>query len=177
MFPLLLVTTLHAATLAGVTLPDAASVGPQRVTLNGLGLREKFFIDIYVGGLYLTHPTHDAAAAVAADEPKRILMHFVYSKVTKAQMVDTFSEGFASQPGVDAHKPDIDQMFSWIPAEIHAGDEVGFEYSPGRGTSMTVNNSTVGTIVGADFMKLVWGIYLGPHPPTEDLKRGMLGGS
>ena len=95
---LALTTTSSAATLAGVTLPDTATVGGQSVTLNGLGLREKYFIDIYVGGLYLAQPTHDGAAAASTDEAKRMVMHFVYN-VTKSQMGDAFNEGFANSPG------------------------------------------------------------------------------
>ncbi len=176
MLALLLAVTVHAATLAGVTMPDAASVGGQRVSLNGVGLREKLFIDIYVGGLYLANPTHDGAAAIAADEPKRVVMHFIYSKVTKEQMVETFMEGFGSQPSLAAEKANIDKLIAAVPAQVVAGDELGFDYVPGRGTSMTLNGSTLLTVPGVTFMKLVWGIYLGPHPPTEDLKRGMLKG-
>ena len=39
----------HAASLAGVTVPDSATVGGSTLVLNGMGLREKYFIDIYVG--------------------------------------------------------------------------------------------------------------------------------
>lgn len=176
MFAFLLAAAAQAASLAGVTLPDAANVGSARVTLNGVGLREKLFLDIYVGGLYLTHPTKDAAAAIAADEPKRVVMHFIYSKVTKEQMVETFNEGFGGQPGVAAEKANIDKLIGLVPAQVVAGDELSFDYAPGKGTSLLLNGQTLGTIPGSAFMKLVWGIYLGPHPPTEDLKRGMMTG-
>ena len=42
-----------AATLADVTLPDTVTVGNQTLVLNGMGLRTKLFIKVYVGGLYL----------------------------------------------------------------------------------------------------------------------------
>ena len=45
---LLALSPAHAATLAGVTLADTATVGGQPVVLNGMGLREKYFLDIYV---------------------------------------------------------------------------------------------------------------------------------
>lgn len=176
MFVFLLVAAVQAATLAGVTLPDAASVGGQRVSLNGVGLREKMFIDIYVGGLYLTHATKDGAAAIAAEEPKRVVMHFIYSKVTKEQMVEVFMEGFGTQPSVAAEKANIDKLIAQVPATVAAGDELAFDYVPGRGTTMTLNGQGLLTVPGTNFMKLVFGIYLGPHPPTEELKRGLLTG-
>ena len=44
---------LHAASLAGVTLPDTAQVAGTTLVLNGLGLRKKFVVKVYVAGLYL----------------------------------------------------------------------------------------------------------------------------
>ena len=172
---LLLTGGAEAKSLAGVSMADTAKVGGQPVTLNGMGLREKYFIDIYVGGLYLSHPTHDGATAIAADEPKEVLMHFIYKEVTRDQMIETFTEGFgAAINGPQAGN--IAKMESWIPAAVKAGEEMTFTYVPGTGTSLLVNGRVAGTIPGAEFMKLVWGVYLGPKPPTADLKSGMLGG-
>ena len=47
---------------------DTATVGGQSVTLNGMGVRVAYiFVKVYVGGLYLATPTHDAGAAVQTD--------------------------------------------------------------------------------------------------------------
>ena len=63
MLPLLfslLLNTSSAGELAGVTMPDSITVeNGQKLVLNGMGLREMFWIDIYVGGLYLPTATHD----------------------------------------------------------------------------------------------------------------------
>lgn len=171
----LLFSLAQAGTLAGVTLPDQVTLGGQSVALNGLGLREKYFLDIYVGALYLQHPTHDASAAIKADEPKRVVMHFIYKAVTREQMLETFNEGFGAA-ATGPHAADIKAMEAWVPADgVKKGDELGFDYVPGKGTSMVLNGRTLGTIAGAEFMKLVFGIYLGPKPPTAELKAGLLG--
>ena len=164
-----------AGSLAGVTLPDSVQLGGQAVRLNGLGLREKYFIDIYVGGLYLKTPTHEAANAIAADEPKRVVMHFIYKKVSREQMLETFMEGFgATATGPEAGN--VATMGTWVPAAgVARGDEMGFDYVPGTGTSMTLNGRTLGSIPGTAFMKMVFGIYLGARPPTAALKAGLLG--
>ncbi len=173
MLPLLaLLTHASAGTLAGVTLPDTASVGGSTLALNGLGLREKLFIDIYVGGLYLSTATHDGTVAATTDAPKRIVMHFVY-KVSKSQMVDSFNEGFAASPG--ATPDQIATLLGMMPDSINVGQEVVIDYVPGTGTSFTIGGVNRGTISGSTFMKALFGIYVGPHPPTEDLKKGMLG--
>ena len=38
--------------IGGVTLPDTIKVGDETLVLNGGGIREKFWLDMYVGGLY-----------------------------------------------------------------------------------------------------------------------------
>lgn len=172
---LLLLPSADAGTLAGVTLPDTATVGGQTVSLNGMGLREKYMIDIYVGGLYLTQPTHDGAAAIAADAPKRVVMHFIYSEVTYDQMIETFEEGFGQMPAAASQRSNIELIKSWVPPTVHKGEQIVFDYVPGKGTTMSVAGQVKGTIPGSDFMKLIFGIYLGDHPPTAALKRGLLG--
>ena len=168
----LLLTPARAASLAGVAMPDSATVAGQTLQLNGLGLREKLYIDIYVAGLYTAQPTRDGIAAAAADEPKRIVLHFVYA-VSKSQMSDSFKEGFERSPGATAGQ--IAQTANFLPDTINKGDEVEIDYVPGTGTSFTIAGRKYGTIAGAAYMKALFGIFIGPHPPTADLKEGMLG--
>jgi chalcone isomerase-like protein len=70
---------LRAASLAGVTLPDTVQVGGTMLVLNGLGLRTKFSVKVYVAGLYLEQKSSDSSAITKADAPKRIVMQFLHS--------------------------------------------------------------------------------------------------
>ncbi len=170
-----LVAPATAASLGGVTLPDTATVGGQNLVLNGIGLREKFFFDIYVGGLYLPAKTTSATAAIEEDVPKRLVMHFIYSEVTAAQLVEAYGEGTSKNPAAAAQAENLKKLHGWMEA-VHPGDEVAFDYVPGTGTAVTVKGAAKGTIPGADFMKVLWTVYLGPNPPTGALRSGMLGG-
>lgn len=160
-------------TLAGVTLPDTATVGGEPLVLNGMGLREKFFIDVYVGGLYVKHKSTDAKALIAADEPKRIVMHFIYSSVPKSKVISTWREAFAANGGGDLTR-EIGQLESWL-VDFTTGDEVVMDYVPGKGTTFTVKGVEKGTIPGEAFMKALWSVYLGDSPPTRAFKDGILG--
>ncbi len=176
LLPLLLaLSPAQAGSLAGVTLPDSAQVGGQTLVLNGMGLREKYFIDIYVGTLYLPARTKSAEEAIQADVPKRIVMSFIYKEVTADQMKETFAEGLAQLPNKDALAPAFAKL-SGMMATVHAGDVVTLDYVPGAGITVDFNGQTKGTIAGLDFMKAVWSIYLGPAPASAKLKAGMLGG-
>ncbi len=48
-------------------MPDTAQVNGQQLVLNGLALRKKLFVKVYVAGLYLRAKRRDAAAILAAD--------------------------------------------------------------------------------------------------------------
>lgn len=88
---LALLVTPRAA-LAGATLDDSARVGDQTLVLNGLGLRKKLFVKVYVGGLYLPAKQSDGAAILAGDGPRRTVMHFLY-KVGKGQLCEGWDDG------------------------------------------------------------------------------------
>ena len=40
--------------VGGVELPNSETFGTHKLVLNGAGVREKLWIDLYAGGLYLT---------------------------------------------------------------------------------------------------------------------------
>ena len=165
-----------AGTLEGVTFPDTATVGGSTVVLNGMGLREKFFINVYVGGLYLPAKTTDSAKAVNDDVPKKIVMHFQYSDVPKEKVNETFDESFGNQGAMGtAQAANKEKLKSWM-TDLTTGDEIAFEYVPGTGTTVTVKGVKKGTIEGVDFMKTLWSVYVGPNPPTGALKSGMMSG-
>jgi hypothetical protein len=174
LFLTLFLTNAMPAQLAGVQIPDSATVGGKSIVLNGIGLREKYFIDVYVGALYMPARTSNAQQAINQDVPKRIVMHFIYKEVTAEQLNEVWHDGFASAPNGSAMKAQLNKLCSWM-ATVRTGDSIILDYVPGTGTTVTVKGAKKGTIAGTDFMKALWSVYLGPVPPTEKLKKGMLG--
>lgn len=170
-----LLSPVHAAELSGVQVPDTATVAGQQLVLNGVGLREKMFFDIYVGGLYLPSKTTDWKAAISMDGPKRITMDFVYSEVGADKLVEAYKEGLAHDASAGAQAANFDKLYGWLET-MKAGDKMVFDYVPGTGTTVTVKGQVKGTIAEADFMKALWTIYIGDHPPTAALKAGMMKG-
>jgi len=166
-----------AASLAGVTLPDKAEVGGQTLVLNGLALRTKFFIKVYVGGLYLPQKEKAAAKVLSEDVPRRMVMHFLYS-VSKDQMCDAWKEGLEQNSPKAA--PDVKKAFTTLCAwmePIPKGNELTLTYTPGKGTEVQVNGKTKGTLDGKATSDAILGTWIGPDPgPGADFKKGVLGG-
>jgi hypothetical protein len=170
----LLGATARAGELAGVTMPDTLSAGGKTLKLNGLGLRKKSIVKVYVGGLYVETLTQDPEKVLAADEGKAIRMHYVRS-LSKKQITDGFQEGFEANARDKAgQKAAFDQMLALIP-DVKEGDTLTFIYLPGKGTVVQSGNKDLGTFEGKGFADAVFSIWLGPKPPTEDLRKGMLG--
>jgi len=165
----------QAATLAGVTLPDTAQIGGKTLVLNGLGVRTKLMVKVYVAGLYLEQKSSDPNAIIKADAPKQIVMKFVHG-ASKSQMTDAFDESFKDNTP-DAEKTmkgDIDRLLAALDP-VKVGDEMVFTYVPGTGTTLAINGKEKVTIAGPAFGSVLFSVWLGPKPPNADLKKGMLG--
>ncbi len=178
MLPLLLalLSPAPACELADVTLPDTIELGGQRLILNGMGLREMLFIDIYVGGMYLPSPITSDEEAITADVPKRMVMHFIYSEVSRDKLVGTFKDGLDNNPEAKSMGDRAQRLYA-IMETVHAGDRVVLDYVPGQGVRITMKGELRETIEGADFMRAVWTLFIGPVPPSKKLKRGLLTGA
>jgi len=171
----LLSVPVLAGELAGVKLPDTLSVGGKTLKLNGMGLRKKMGFKVYVGGLYLESPSKDASAIMSGDTARAVTMHFIRD-VGKKKLVETFNEGFennAKEKAV-AQKANIDKLLALV-VDMKDGDEVTYAYDPAKGVSVILGGKVVGTIEGKDFAPVLFSLWLGPKPPSEDLKNGMLG--
>ena len=175
---ILAASTLNTAALAreleGATLADTLKAGEKTVKLNGLGLRKKAMFKVYVGGLYLEAPSKDAGAILASDQAKAIRLHFLRD-LKKGQLVEAFQEGFdANAKDKAAQKAAFDKMLALVP-DVKEGSTLTFTYLPGKGTTLQVADKELGAFEGKGFADAVFSIWLGPKPPSEDLKKGMLG--
>jgi len=166
-----------AATVQGVAFPDAVEIGGRECRLNGVGLRTKFVVSVYLGGLYLATPTGEAAAAIAADEPKRTVLHFVHSKVEAEKIREAWREGFAANAGAALAqlRERLDRFSGWFDEDLLKDERIELTYVPGRGTEVAIKGKARGVIEGADFMQALWSVWLGAKPVDGGLKKGMLG--
>ncbi len=75
----------ETARLAGIDTP---------LVLNGAGVRSKFFVKVYVAGLYLQQKTNSAETVLASPGAKRVHMHFVHSQVSAKKLRAAWSDGY-----------------------------------------------------------------------------------
>lgn len=168
-------TGAAAATLEGVTFPASQQVDGKSLSLNGLGLRSKLMVKVYVAGLYVVKTSGDASAITSSDVPKRMVLQFLRD-VSKDQMVDAYTEAFDSNAA--AAKASLSKEIASLMAAfepVSEGDQMVFTYVPGQGTTLSIRGQNKVTIAGLPFAQAMFACWIGPKPPSADFKNGLLG--
>jgi len=177
----LLIYSLPASAIEieGVEIPETVSPVDSKTTLilNGAGLREKFFVDVYVGALYLQATTPDARAILSDDGPASVHMHFLYSEISKKKITDGWIEGLdanLSKSELQALQPRVD-AFNKLFTVLKKGDVLKIDYSDTKGTEVRINGEWRGAVEGNDFFRALLKIWIGTNPISKSLKQDMLG--
>jgi hypothetical protein len=161
--------------LGSVSMPSTAQVGGKTLVLNGVGLRAESIVRVYAAALYLETKSTDADAIIRSNAPKRVVMRFIRS-VSRDQLVDAFTESFAKNSLADPDRvqPDIARLLASL-EPVNAQDEMTFTFVPGVGTTVATNGRVKLSVSNDAFASALFSVWLGPHPPTADVKNGMLG--
>lgn len=169
--------TVLSRELKGVNVPETVVIKDTTCSLVGAGIRKKLVINVYIGALYTSRPVNSAPEAIASDQVKRIVLHFLYKEVKADQLVEAWNEGFEKNSGGSAAglKDRIARFNSFFRDSVRTGDTIELTYIPGTGTEVTIKGSQKGMIEGKDFMEALFSIWFGPFPPSTGLKEGMLG--
>jgi hypothetical protein len=166
---------LHAATLAGVTLPDRVAVGNKTLTLNGVGLRTAtmFKVKVYLAGLYLESRSSDADKIMQSTQRKRLVLHFLH-EAKRSQVAEAWREGL--QENVRDLRPlegRLDRLAAAMP-DLKKGDQVTFDFTRDA-VDVTLNAGAPKTVLGRDFSSAMLAMWLGPAARGDALEARLLG--
>lgn len=162
-------------TFYGVKFNTESKVGEESLVINGAGLREKYFMDLYVGALYLKKKSSEATKIITGDEEMAIHIKIVSNSVTRERFIESVNEGFKNANHGKASKEEIKKFVGFFSAEIKSGDRIHLDYVPGKGVKVNINGDVKGTVSGLEFKKALFSIWLGSSPAQESLKKEMLG--
>lgn len=178
LFAMAFIAVAPAQTKAGgATIPNTVSFEGEKLVLNGVGVREKFWMDMYAGALYLSAKSSNANTIMNADEPMAIKIHIVSKLISSDKMIDAVTEGFenSTKGNVAPLKTEIDKFIGFFRDEISKDDVFDIVYLPSKGVVVYKNGNEQGTIKGKEFKKALFGIWLSNNPADKKLKDGMLG--
>jgi hypothetical protein len=161
----------------GVTFPDTETIGGTTCKLNGIGLRKKLIINVYLGALYLEKPSTTAAEIISSDQVKRVVLHFIYNNVGSNDLVNAWNEGFEKNASAQkaALKDRLTTFNGFFTEPVKSGEKIIITYIPGQGTEVSIKGKVRGVIQGKDFMEGLFSVWFGKNPPSDGLKKGMLG--
>ena len=168
----------EAATLAGTSFPDVYPVPGQTLVLNGLGLRTLTILEVkvYVAGLYVAQKSHDAQAIIDSTTPKVLLLQFLHS-ASREQIEKQFHTGELVNCGEGgcnmADQGDFDRMVAAAPA-VQPGDTFTF-LMDAHGVRFYAGKALLSESDKADLGRLILLGFIGSHPPSESLRRALLG--
>ena len=174
----LLATSLQAAEVGGVQVPDTLKTdSASELKLNGAGIREKWFLDLYVGALYLKQQQQDPVKIISDEDEMAIRLEMVSGLVTSEKMSSATMEGFenATHGNIAPIKSEIDTFIATFKEPIKKGDVFEMVYVPGQGVKIYKNSQLKNTIAGEPFKEALFGIWLSDKPAQKSLKNEMLG--
>ena len=163
--------------VGGVKVPYTFKTDETTLVINGAGIREKYFLDMYVGTLYLKAKNADAQKIINTDEAMCIKLQIVSGMITSEKMTKAVDEGFmkSTNKNTTSIASKIKQFKDVFSTKINKGDVFDIVYETAKGVVVYKNGKASATISGLDFKKALFGIWLCNEPADEDLKSKMLG--
>lgn len=161
----------------GVMVPEETTVEGQKMVLNGAGVRSKYFMDLYVGSLFVSSKASNAQTIIDANEGMLIQLDIISGLITSEKMTDAINDGFENS--LKTISEDVSEEVTTFKGvfkeEIEEGDTFQFLYIPEKGVQVWKNGGLLESIEGYAFKKALFAIWLGKQPADKKLKKGMLG--
>ena len=85
-------TSFAQTKIGGVLMPNVIKIGEDDyLKINGGGIREKLFMDLYIGVLYLREKSSSAPTIINGDVPMAIKLRVISTMVSKENMEEAMS--------------------------------------------------------------------------------------
>jgi hypothetical protein len=155
--------------------PPEVTVHGQTLLLRGTGrLVWMKLVTVYDAALYL--PADVPGKDVLRDVAKRLeLRYHISIKGEKfGESAVPYLEKNVPTEELAGLKPRIEQLNKYY-RDVKEGDRYALDYAPGRGTTLSLNGTPLGTIEGADFAAAYFTIWLGAKPISDTLRDDLTG--
>ena len=131
-------------------------------------------VTVYDAALYL--PADVPGKDVLRNVPKRLeLRYHIAIKGEKfGESAVPFLEKSVAAEELARFKPRLEQL-NRLYRDVKEGDRYALTYAPGKGTTLSLNGSPLGTIEGADFAAAYFAIWLGAKPISDTMRDELAG--
>ncbi len=175
----ILTSTLTAADLiiADVKLPVKIVYDKKTLQLNGSAIRKvsMFNVKVWVSALYVESSTSSASELIESKTTKIIDLHALYD-VTATDSIKgwriAFDDNCESKCSVLA--PEIQRFYKSVPT-FKKGTIYRYVFTA-EGVKILLENQEIFSSANQDFRTLLLKTWIGPKPPSEDVKKSLLKG-
>lgn len=156
-----------------VCFENTKIIAAQTLPIRGLGLLKYLMFDLYTAALYA--PAENTTIdSVLGNTPKSLVLHYHHA-IKKEIMIKASRDRISNNPEVDAKN--LEDRLKQLDAayqNVQKGDRYELRFEPGIGTSLLLNGKLQATIVGEDFQKAFFGIWLSRVPLSRKLRDTLL---
>ena len=169
-------TAMAQKKVGGVVLPATQNFENQTLHLNGAGVREKLWIDLYAAGLYLDQKNTNAQEILNAEKPMALKLHIVSKLISSEKLVEAVTEGFEKSTNGNTApiQNEINTMLGFFKEDIEKNDIFDLVYMPNRGVVAYKNGKERGVVKGKEFKKALFGIWLSNRSADDGLRDDLL---
>ena len=150
----------------------------EEYVLNGVGIREKWFLDIYTIGLYVKDISKDGSVILNSDSNKYVRIVIVSGLITADKFNKGLDDGFkkSTQGNIGPIQEEIDIVRKGFGTDFAVDDEfvVYFDKS-GETRIYKSGKETVSVPANKTFQKALLGMWIGENPILNGLKEELLG--
>ena len=149
-----------------------------KLVLNGAGVRDKMWVNLYVQALYLTEPTNDPEKILNSEQTIATRLHITSSLVTKKKLIQAIDEGITKSYKGDLSliRERLDTFMSFFETQLEKEGYADMVYSENsKTTAVYINKKFIGEVPGKDFRKALFGIWLEENCVDRTLKKRILG--
>ena len=169
-------TSLIAAELEGVKMPDSVSVGGKQLTLNGMGIRKYsiFKVKVYIAGLYTEKKSEDENEILKSTGHKQVRMEFLKpgpASGTREAWRDFLKQNWDGEWSTVS--PTAEKYLALL-TDVKSGDVMIHDFYPEK-VVVFLGDKKLGEVPDKTFPPLLLSTWIGRKPSTEELKEGLLG--
>ena len=171
--------TAEATQVQGVSYTPTLQLQGKALQLNGAGTRYKAVFKVYTAGLYLEKPAHSLQDIAALPGPKRISVTMLRD-IDSAELGKLFARGMEDNMERAAFSrlvPGVMRMSDIFTQhkKLLTGETFTVDWIPGQGTVVTVKGQPQGeAFKEPEFFNALLGIWLGPKPADQQLRKALL---
>lgn len=160
--------------------PGEVTIAPNvSLRLHGIAVAQELRTDYYIGAIYLPEWSADVAQAAEETVPKRMSMKVLADRLSAREFQRHWKERIALNNPRTVWQPQGERILKFAAAfqePLQRGDQIDFDFLPGQGTRIRMNDQVLTTISGDGFYALLLSAWLGDIPPTKAFQAALLGG-